>query len=78
MKTNSTVDMPAGIVQAAETADKEKATHPMVLVGIVLLMPLWLPAWGIYLVFEWWDLRRRPRGTCLTYHPAMKDFRPGD
>ena len=77
-KKRQTLDVPEGIVMPAENNKTWKLKDCLLLVGLGALAPLWLPAWGIYLICDWWDLRRRPSGTCLTYHPALKDFRPED
>ena len=75
-KKRQTLDVPEGIVTPAENNEAWKLKDWLILVGLVALAPLWLPAWGVYLIWDWWDLRRRPSRTCLTYHPALKDFRP--
>ena len=48
----------------------------LILVGLVVLAPVWLPVWVVFLLHEEWALRRRPRCVCLTYDTCMKDFRP--
>ena len=78
-KKRQTLDVPEGIVTPAENNETWTGKDDsLLLVGLVALAPLWLPAWGVYLIWDWWDLRRRPSGTCLTFHPALKDFRPED
>ena len=66
------IDCPSGY--AARPAGAEGSN--MVFALAVLTLPLWLMPFGIYLIYEEWDRRRRPRGTCLAYHPIMKGFKP--
>ena len=68
------IDMPVGNVEGAQAPDKEKRTHPLLL-GIAALAPVWLPLWGIYLIRVEWNRRRRARGTCLTYDPALRHLK---
>ena len=68
------LDIPEGALPPDETDKPRTGKDTLLLVAIVVLAPLWLPAWGVYLIWEWFDLRRRPGKTCLTYHPTLKDF----